>query len=69
MIAPNSSGKAVVVVCFIFPTIAALAIVARFHARKAKKLRLQVDDYVIVASWASIITNMSDLKSRTNIGC
>ncbi|KAH6666984.1 hypothetical protein B0J14DRAFT_705032 [Halenospora varia] len=44
-------GKAVVAVCIVFPVIAALAIAARFQARRIKGNSITVDDYLLVLSW------------------
>jgi len=54
----DSTGQAVVAVCLVFPILAALAICARFQARKVKKFRLQTDDWVIALSWV-ISTGMA----------
>lgn len=45
---PPPLGVAVIVICTVFPFLAAVAVGLRFYARRVNAIRLKADDWIIL---------------------
>lgn len=55
----NQHAKSIVICAIVFPTIATLAVVGRFCARRMKKAAFEADDWIILPALAAVYAQMT----------